>query len=100
MDYYTTLSEAVNSLQQQGYKYNFNVQGNALHCSEHSIQLQPEDFEIDKVYRFEGPTDPGDENILYAISASKHNLKGLLVNAFGAYSDPISEKIIEKLSTK
>ncbi len=98
MDSFLTLSEAVNSLTQQGYKYNFNIQANVLRCNEHGIELKPEDFEIDKVFRFEGDTDPGDESILYAISSPTFNVKGLLVNAYGPYSDPISDKIMARLS--
>ena len=40
---------------------------------------------IDQVFRFEENADPGDQAILYAISASKHHLKGLLVNGYGIY---------------
>ncbi len=98
MDNYLTLSEAVNGMQQQGYTYNFNIQENVLRCNEKGIELKPDDFEIDKVFRFEGATDPGDESILYAISSPTFDVKGLLVNAYGAYSDPVSEKIMSKLT--
>ena len=98
MDNYLTLSEAVNNMQQQGYNYNFNIQGNVLRCNDKGIELKPEDFEIDKVFRFEGDTDPGDESILYAISSPTFDVKGLLVNAYGPYSDPVSDKIMSKLT--
>ncbi len=42
---------------------------------------------MDAVYRFERPTDPGDDLILYAISSAKCNRKGVLTNAFGLYAD-------------
>ena len=98
METYETLSEAVNDLQRKGYTYNFNVQGNVLMCNENNIQLRPSDFIIDSIFRFEGDTDPGDENILYAISSPKHNVKGLLVNAYGMYSDSLSAEMVSKLS--
>ncbi len=97
MKTYETLSEAVNDLIKRGYTHNFNVEGDCLECNENGIRLSPNDFTIDETHRFEGPTDPGDENILFAISSITHNLKGLLINAFGAYSDAASEELIAKL---
>ena len=44
MDNYITLSEAVNGMQQQGYMYNFNIQGNVLQCNEKGIELKPEEL--------------------------------------------------------
>jgi len=94
---YDTVSEAVADLTQRGYVENFNLKENCLECREHGIYLKPEDFVIDEIHRFEGETDPGDENIVYAISSRRYGLKGILVNAFGTYSDPVSSDIVSKL---
>ena len=59
--------------------------------------MKADEFEIDEVHRFEGETDPGDENIVYAISSTTHQLKGVLVNAYGMYADSTSAQIISKL---
>ena len=48
-------------------------------------------------HRFEGNSDPGDEAIVYAIE-SRNGLKGVLVNAFGVYSEPLSDDMMKKLS--
>ena len=98
MKTYDTLSEAVNDLVKRGYISNFNIKKDSLTCIENEINLHPDDFEIDEVHRFEGNTDPGDENVLYAISSVKYKMKGLLVNAFGMYSDSFSAELIEKLN--
>ena len=98
MKTYDTLSEAVNDLIKRGYISNFNIKKDSLTCIENEINLHPDDFEIDEVHRFEGNTDPGDENVLYAISSVKFQMKGLLVNAFGMYSDSFSAELIEKLN--
>lgn len=98
MKAYETLSEAVNDLQKRGYTHDFNIEGGCLRCAGLPQPLQPEDFEIDAVYRFEGETDPGDENILYAISAKNSGIKGLLVNAYGPYGDALSNELVAKLN--
>jgi hypothetical protein len=96
MQPYKTLSEAVNDLTKKGYTYNFNIKSDCLECAENNMMLQPDEFDIDAVYRFEGMNDPGDSTILYAIS-SHHGLKGLLVNAYGMYDDAAASEIIRKL---
>lgn len=95
---YDTLSEAVNDLVKRGYTYNFNIKSDCISCVENAINIHPEDFEVDEFHRFEGNTDPGDANVLFAISSDKYKLRGLLVNAFGMYSDSYSSAIMSKLN--
>ena len=51
---------------------------------------------MDEVHRFEGMTNPDDSSVLYAI-ASTGGLKGLLVDAYGAYAESVSQEMIRKL---
>lgn len=94
---YDTVSEAVNDLQQKGYTTNFSLMAETecLICNQTSLQLSPSEFKIDEIYRFEGETDPGDEMIVMAISSSKHKVKGVVVNGFGAYQDSLTTRITE-----
>ena len=98
MQVYETLSQAVSDLTKRGYTFNFNIKNDCIECVENSINLEPDEFEIDEVHRFQEMSDVGDENILYAISSDKYHLKGLLVNAFGMYADTASSQLIEKLN--
>ena len=97
MRYYETVSEAVNDLQTRGYKLNFNLKGNCLHCVDNELQLYPEDFHIDEVYRFEGQSDPADEAVVYAVSSDKHAARGVLVDGYGASAEAVSPEIRGKL---
>lgn len=94
-----TVVETLNDLKAKGFTHDFNVHNNALHSSNGDISLSPKDFEIVKVYRFEGMSDPGDNAIIYAIDAPKHGIKGTFFNAYGTYSDEISEELLKKLNT-
>ncbi|QNH63129.1 phosphoribosylpyrophosphate synthetase [Hymenobacter sediminicola] len=94
---YDTLSEAMHDLQQRGYDQDFNLTNDYLHCPGLDLELYPQHFQVREVYRFEGETDPGDENVLYAIE-SNQGVKGLLVSAFGAYSEPINDELMHKLN--
>lgn len=97
MKTYTTLSEAINDLTKKGYTFNFNIQQDCIWCTENNMQLQPNEFEIDEVHRFQEMSDVDNESILYAISSKQKNVKGLLVNAYGIYADTASAKLIAKL---
>jgi hypothetical protein len=65
---YDTLSEAVDDLIKRGYTTDFLLQKEkeCLLCKDNSLELSPEDFTIDEVYRFEGISDPADE-VLYLL---------------------------------
>ncbi len=97
MESYATLSEAINGLIARGYTEDFNLKENSLDCQNGKYQLSPDDFKVDNVFRFEGNSDPEDQSVLYAISSEKHHIKGLLVNAYGIYSDGPANEIVKKL---
>ena len=97
IEQYDTLTEAINSLRLQGYVEDFNLKNNILDCRMGEFQIHPDEFEIDKLFRFYGPSDPDDESILYAISSDKYGLRGLLVNGFGISSDAMTQDMIDKL---
>lgn len=99
---YDTLSEAVNDLQKRGYTRDFLITeatGN-IHCKKPILELPANEFVIDEVYRFEGMTDPADESIVFAISSVKTDVKGLVINAFGAGFGSRSSKLVEDLFFK
>ena len=98
MNTMTTVSEVLSKLKERGYTVDFNLNDNCLVCHGNSLRIHPEEFVVDKHYRFEGQTDPGDEAIVYAISSTKHNIKGTLVNGYGISSDPMTDKMIAALT--
>lgn len=93
---YDTLSEAINDLVKRGFTNNFNIECDSIECQSLALKLHPDDFEITEFYRFEGDSDPGDEEVVYAIT-SKEGIKGVLVDAFGAYSDKMTDELLKKL---
>jgi len=98
MGSYDTLSKALNSLNERGYTIDFNMQSDSVYCKTLGESFSPEDFEIIEFYRFEGNTDPGDESIIYALK-TKSGHKGVLVDAYGLYSDPLTAEMVQKLKT-
>lgn len=94
---YGTLSQTMNGLKKEGYDMDFNIHDECIVCHQNNTKLSPDDFEIDKVYRFEGESNPDDESVLYALSSPKFGVKGLLVNGYGISADDASSALVEKL---
>ena len=92
-----TLVGTLNRLKAEGFTHDFNIHNNTLKSND--ITLSPKEFEIVKVYRFEGMSDPDDNSVLYAIRALHHDVKGTFINAYGVYSDDGSEELLKKLDT-
>lgn len=97
METYDTLSKAINALKDQGYTLDFNLEKNGIICSKGIHKYTATEFEIDKSFRFDVNEDPSDQSVLYAISSHDQQVKGLLVNGYGVYSDDLANELLEKL---
>ncbi len=95
---YDTVVEAINGLKSRGYTIDFNVSGDKIICSDNKYCLNPNEFEITEVHRFEGDTNPSDEDVVYAVESTDKQLKGVMTSAFGIYADNMSTEIIKKLT--
>jgi len=92
-----TVTEVIDHLRKNGYAEDFNLQQNCLACKNNNFTVFHDEFVIDQVYRFEGNSDPGDEATVYAISAPKYGIKGILVNGAGIYTDSITDEMLNSL---
>ena len=98
MKSYDTVTEAVKDLKARGFNIDFNLAFDKLICLEDNSCLNPHEFEIVEVHRFEGETNPSDEDVVYAIKSKDGKIKGVVTSAFGVYADPVSNEMIQKLS--
>ncbi|MBC7625937.1 phosphoribosylpyrophosphate synthetase [Ferruginibacter sp.] len=98
MDNYDTVTGALNGLKAKGYTLDFNIRFDKIICKENNYCLNPHEFEIIEVHRFEGDTNPSDEDIVYAVQSKDGKIKGVITSAYGMYADSISNEMIQKLS--
>ena len=93
-----TLSETMNALKNKGYTTDFNFKKECLVCTEEGkeVFIHPSEFKIEGIFRFEGESNPDDSSILYAIKSDKHNIKVVLVNAYGVYADDIVSEMAKR----
>ena len=94
---YDTVVEALEGLRIREYTKDFNLAFDKLICTENEICLDPEDFEITEIHRFEGASSPDDEDVVYAVESKDGKHKGVITSAFGKDADPISAEMIDKL---
>lgn len=92
--YMRDMAQSLNKIIQQGYDQNFKATEHGLQSLETSRNYKPEDILVVNYYRYEGISDPSDNSILYVIETTD-GAKGTLVDAYGAYSDPLVEKFMK-----
>lgn len=97
---YDTVVEAITALRQRGYMLDFNLYVDQVRCQAENTSLNPAEFEIIEHYRFEGNTNPSDEDIVYATSSMDRKIKGVLTSAYGMYAYNLSPAMLNKLNFK
>jgi len=98
MTAYDTVTDALKGLKSRGYTVDFNIAFDKIICSDNKICLNPGEFEITEVFRFEGETNPSDEDVVYAIESKDGKVKGTMTSAYGTYAETISTEMLRKLS--
>jgi hypothetical protein len=98
MENYETVVGAINGLKERGYTLDFNIAFDKITCAQNGACLNPSEFEITETYRFEGETNPSDEDVVYAVESKDHQMKGVLTSAYGIYADTINADMLKKLS--
>jgi hypothetical protein len=82
-----SLAELVVDLRRRGFTEDFAVADGVLRPAGRRGAMPPEQVRIVEIHRFEGVSDPADMAILYALE-TRDGRRGILVDAFGTYSDP------------
>ena len=92
---YATLYEAVEALKRNGYTDELTITDDGLFNN--ALPLDPDRFRIDYFHRFEGPSDPADMSIVYAVSSEQLGLKGLLVGDYGGKAQDFIHQMVQDL---
>lgn len=81
-----TLTGVSNKWIQNGYTDTLTVSKEGLYSAKEDKHYSPAEVKVKEFYRFEGPSDPGDNSILYVVE-TQDGVKGMVVDAYGAYAD-------------
>jgi hypothetical protein len=84
----TTVLDAVNILAADGFGASFFLRDGSLRCDACGTNHGVARAEVVRVYRFEGPSDPDEEAVVYALRCPVCGAGGTLVSSFGPSADP------------
>jgi len=83
-----TVTDAVEMLRAHGYVAEFELVGERLTSTSGDASCHVAEAVVEHLYRFEGPSDPGDEMIVFGLRDPVTDVRGTLATAFGPAADP------------
>lgn len=83
-----TVTAAVRQLADEGYTADFQLIDGAIRWDQREHECAVEQMVVERVYRFEGPSDPGDQMIVFGLHDPGSDTRGSLASAFGPDADP------------
>jgi hypothetical protein len=84
----TTVLEAVNLLDSEGFGAQLILRPDGIKCTACGQSHVMDRAEVLRVYRFEGPSDPDEEAVVYGLRCPLCGAGGTLVSTFGPGADP------------
>ena len=89
MDAPDTVTEATRLLEAAGYDATVTLLDDGrLRFSDGGSVCAIDEAVVERMYRFEGDSDPGDEMVVFGVHYPKADVRGTLVSAFGPAADP------------
>lgn len=88
------LRRVLDELARRGYTEHFRAVDGGLEALGTGERFATKDLAIRGYYRFEGTSDPDDMAIAYAIETTS-GVRGILVDAYGVYSDPTTSAALK-----
>ncbi len=89
--------DVVAGLREDGYTTSFEVvDGGKVHCPDCDADIEPEQLELHGTHRYEGNTNPGDEEIILALACPDGHM-GTMTLAYGPYAGPDEAEVARRL---
>jgi hypothetical protein len=95
-----TVTDAVEILRSLGYTADFELDGDELRSTRGDASCSVHEAVVEHLYRFEGPSDPGDEMIVFGLRDPATGVRGTLATAFGHAADPALAPHLADLSRR
>jgi hypothetical protein len=98
MEPYQNQIKTIIDLQNRGYDHDFILSQESIFCIQKNECMFPDEFDVIAVYRFGNDTLLTGERIIFAISSSNCDLRGILMTSDDNYSSGISIHLWSKLA--
>jgi len=95
-----TVTEAIELLRSEGYTAEFDLHHGSLSTLGGDAVFAADDALVERLYRFEGPSDPGDEMIVFGLRDPGSGVRGTLASAYGPAADPELHEHLAGLSRR
>ncbi len=92
-----TMTEALERLAGAGFGDELVPDGEALRAVSSGMRHDPADLELVETVRFEGPTDPADEAVVFALTSAAGEPLGTFTMAYGPEAGPDDAVIVRGL---
>ena len=93
-----TVTEAIEFLTELGYVDDLHVCAGGIAAPDRDDHHPVATAAVDYTFRFEGPSDPGDEMIVLGVTCGEWDRKGVIVSAFGPAADPEDTAVLIALT--
>jgi hypothetical protein len=96
-----TVTEAVALLEAEGFRDPIELRSDGLVCRVCGALTPPaalDRVKVDRVFRFEGTSDPDDEMIVLALSCTSCGASGVIVSAYGVDVDADKAEALRHLA--
>lgn len=93
-----SVADALTLLATNGYRGEFFSRDGHVHCRVCGEGWAPIVGVVDRIYRFEGPSDPDEEAMVIALHCAACGAKGVLVSGYGPSADPDDIDVILALT--
>ena len=100
MDDPETVVDALRLLRSEGYEIEFQLIDGHLQCNADDRACPASDAIVERVYRFEGASDPGDEMVVFGLRDPISNRRGVLASAYGLAADPVLLEHLDGLAAR
>ena len=96
---YLRKADAIIALQERGYHYDLILKEENIHCLQQGRLICPDDFDVIEAYRFDGKRRMCDNHVIYAISLSNNDIRGILMTPYSLLAKGLSIHLWSKLAT-
>jgi hypothetical protein len=93
----TSVAEALERLGDEGYTEMFRAEAGGFGVAGSGCVHEPEAFRVERIFRFEGVSDPDDETIVFGLRCERHGVRGTWAPSYGPQMDPIDAEMARRL---
>ncbi len=92
-----TVSAATTALRDEGFEHEADVRGGAVVLRVDGDWTPTGTVDVERIHRFEGSSDPGDESIVLGVHDRASGRRGVLVAAYGPDMEQATADCLRRL---